>query len=281
MKSFFKTTRFRVLLAVFLLLCGFIAYSVVSGSANSVISVITAPFQQVGSFLSGLADDLFDGFVTRSSLQSRVDELEEELCALREQQVDYDEVLRENERLRQFLDLKGEHPDFHFRDAQVISRDASDLYGAFTVGVGSAQGVERGDPVVAADGLVGYIESVDLTSARVRTLLDPATEIGAIVSRTENTGIVGSNTSALAGEGKCRMNNLPKGSEVTAGDLVVTSGVGGMYPRGLIIGKVEALEHEPDGISDFAVVLPTADPRSVRDVMVITDFTAAPGGERK
>mgnify|MGYP002233835204 CR=1 FL=1 len=108
--------------------------------------------------------------------------MEEEIRTLREQQVDYAEIKSENEELRQYLDLKKENPDFVLQDAQVIKRDASDPFGSFTISVGSLHGIERGDPVITPDGLVGCVDVVEETQCTVRTVLDNSIGIGALTA---------------------------------------------------------------------------------------------------
>ena len=266
MKSFFKTKRFKALLAVVLVLSGFMVYSITTHGMgtipSSLVSAVTKPFEQLASWVSGLADDVFGGFVLTSQL---------------EQQVDYAQIKSENEELRQYLDLKKENPDFVLQDAQVIKRDASDPFASFTISVGSLHGVERGDPVITPDGLVGCVDVVEETQSIVRTVLDNSIGIGAVDSHTETTsGQISANTLTLARDDKCRMNNIRRENAISRGDIITTSGVGKGYPRGLIIGTVEEVLQETDGISNYAIIKPAADVRNVRNVMVIKEFTATP-----
>ena len=114
MKSFFKTKRFKALLAVVLVLSGFMVYSITTHGMgtipSSLVSAVTMPFEQLASWVSGLADDVFGGFVLTSQLKEQVASMEEEIRTLREQQVDYAQIKSENEELRQYLDLKKENP---------------------------------------------------------------------------------------------------------------------------------------------------------------------------
>lgn len=280
MKSFFKTKRFKALLAIVLVLSGFMVYSITTHGMgtipSSLVSAVTKPFEQLASWVSGLADDVFGGFVLTSQLKEQVASMEEEIRTLREQQVDYAQIKSENEELRQYLDLKKENPDFVLQDAQVIKRDASDPFASFTISVGSLHGVERGDPVITPDGLVGCVDVVEETQSIVRTVLDNSIGIGAMDSHTQRSGQISANTLTLARDDKCRMNNIKRENAISRGDIIITSGVGKGYPRGLIIGTVEEVLQESDGISNYAIVKPAADVRNVRNVMVIKDFTATP-----
>lgn len=162
------------------------------------------------------------------------------------------------------------------RTLRVIKRDASDPFASFTISVGSLHGVERGDPVITPDGLVGCVDVVEETQSIVRTVLDNSIGIGAMDSHTQTSGQISANTLTLARDDKCRMNNIKRENAISRGDIIITSGVGKGYPRGLIIGTVEEVLQESDGISNYAIVKPAADVRNVRNVMVIKDFTATP-----
>ncbi len=273
MKQFFHSGRFKALVVVALLLCGFMIYALSQGGgASGFIGAITTPLQSLSSAISKGADSFFSQFVSTSDLQKQLDQKEEELRELREKQVDYDSAIRENEELRRYLDIKEKNEDFELEPAQVVARDNTDLYYNFTVNTGSASGVELRDPVITADGLVGYVSEVYPTYSIVRSILDPSTEIGAQDSYTQENGVVGLNTIDLAKEGMCRLNYLDRGSSVSRGNLVVTSGVGGAYPRGLIIGTVEEVLQETDGISIYATIKPAADILHLTDVMIIKSF---------
>nr|WP_317412110.1 rod shape-determining protein MreC [uncultured Solibaculum sp.] len=273
MKQFFHSGRFKALVVVALLLCGFMIYALSQGGgASGFIGAITTPLQSLSSAISKGADSFFSQFVSTSDLQKQLDQKEEELRELREKQVDYDSAIRENEELRRYLDIKEKNDDFELEPAQVVARDNTDLYYNFTVNTGSASGVELRDPVITADGLVGYVSEVYPTYSIVRSILDPSTEIGAQDSHTQENGVVGLNTIDLAKEGMCRLNYLDRGSSVSRGNLVVTSGVGGAYPRGLIIGTVEEVLQESDGISIYATIRPAADILHLTDVMIIKSF---------
>ena len=121
---------------------------------------------------------------------------------------------------------------------------------------------------------MGCVDVVEETQSLVRTVLDNSIGIGAIDSYTQTSGQISSNTLTLAQQDRCRMNNIKRENAISSGDIIITSGVGKGYPRGLIIGTVEEVLQETDGISNYAIIKPAADIRNVRNVMVIKEFTA-------
>ena len=274
MKGFFKSVRFKVLVLVLMLLIGLLAYAAsVGGLATStVMGAISGPLQSVSSSISGAVSDFLGGITSISDNEKRIEELENQVNELRGQLIDLDQYKQENEEFRQYLDLKEQNPDYVFEDAAVIAKDPAERFGGFTINKGSLAGIEAGDPVITPDGLVGFVSEVGATYSKVQTLLDPSTSVSSLISRTRDSGVLGSNTTEYAKQGLCRLGYLDRQSSVTAGDLVITSGVGGKYPSGLVIGTISQVSQEADGISLYASVQPAADIADVRDVMVIKSF---------
>lgn len=276
MKSFFRSTRFKILLAAVMLLIGLVLYSVSTGGfsslPSSIVGAVTTPIQSLSSSISGAVSGFFGQFTSASAKQERIEELEKQINDLQNKMVDYDTYLNENEELRKYLKLYRENPDFVFEDAIVIGRDPAEPFGNFSINKGTLSGIKPNDPVITAEGLVGYVYDVGPIYAKVRTVLDPATAASAIVSRTRDYVMVESNTFELAKNGLCKLNYLPRNSSAIQGDYIITSGVGGIYPRGLIIGTISEIKQEPDGISSYAILTPTADIRNIKDVMVIKSF---------
>ena len=118
-----------------------------------------------------------------------------------------------------------------------VSRDATDVYGTFIIDKGTMQGVAYLDPVITEDGLVGYVSQVGPVSSKVTTILSPATDVGAVDKRTGDGGVLGGDQE-LAQTGYTKLSYLQRNCDVTVGDLIVTSGLGCIYPKNLIIGEV-------------------------------------------
>ena len=118
---------------------------------------------------------------------------------------------------------------------------------------------------------MGVVEDVGSTWCLVSTVLDPGMELGVRVARTDDSAMAQGDF-ALMGEGKLRMTYIPQDAQLISGDQVTTSGLGGKYPGGLLVGQVESIETEADGISRSAVLNPSADVENIRYVYVITNF---------
>lgn len=275
MRFFFRSPRFKLILGVtagLIILAA--AVKLISGIAppqSSVAGAIAVPFQKFATGISHSIADfktaLFDG----QKLMEENARLESEVARLTSDLVDQQKTAEENEFYKNYLGLKEQNPDFEMEPAMLISRDSSDRFGSFTIDKGSLNGIAAHDPVVTADGLVGYISEVAPTYSKVTTILSPDLQAGAFDRRTRDAGIV-SGTLALAENGQCRLFNLPRSCSVTIGDYVVTSG-GGIFPDGLLIGTVSDVKQEPHDISVYAVIDPAAQLSELRDMMVITYFS--------
>lgn len=272
MKHFFKTIGFKILGGVALVLVGLMIYAASTGGISTFIAsaagVLVTPLQTA---VTAVTDAVSGFFTDDGDLQAQVDALTEENRELRQKVVDYDEMKLQNDWYSQILSLHEEHPDYTFADGKVITMDPSDPFRSFSINAGSAVGVSAGDPVVTADGLVGIIEEVGLTYSKVRTVLHPDLKASASISRTDESGHTGGSLT-LAEEGLLRINYLERSSSVVSGDFVVTSGLGGVFPSGLLIGRVISVSSDSDGMTLYGLVEPFVDISNLKRVMVITSF---------
>lgn len=274
MKNFFGSLRFKILVAILTVMAGFMIMAVYSGGsaplAAEVLSFVTVPLQRVSAQISRSASEFFDRFVNASAAYDENKSLREEVNALRAQMADYETVKHENQQFREILGVMDDQRDLKVETAAVIARDPSDRFYSFTIDKGRMNNISVMDPVMTADGLVGYVKEVGMTYAKVVTILDVAVDVGAYDSSTRDIGIV-SGTIDLAAEGLCMMEYLPRDSKVADSDMILTSG-GGFYPRDIIIGHIVRVEPNSHGTSLMAVIQPAADIRQVKNVFVITEF---------
>ena len=282
MKDFFKSLGFKVLAVVALFLVGIMIYAASTGGAatipDTIIGAIVTPLQSLGAAISNGVSGLFGGFGGSAELREQNAALQEEINRLRQNQVELDETRRQLELYRQFLELKEANPDYQFADARVVAADPAGRFYNFTINSGSLKGVKNGDPVITPAGLVGVVYDVTLNSAKVRTILDPSTNVGAYISRSGDDGTT-TGSVVLAQQGLLRVDYLSREAGTAVGDYVVTSGRGGVYPKGLLIGSIQSVEPDTDGMTLTAKIKPFADIKNVIDVFVITDFAEKGGGE--
>ncbi len=243
---------------------------------SQTLSVISQPFLKLSSYVSNSVNGFLDRFVRTEEVYLENEELRRQLQEANEKLVEYESIKRENEQFREFLQLKENNPDYDFETATVIGRDATSRFGSFTIDKGKIDGVEVADPVITSDGLVGIIWEVGLTYSHVRTITDISVEVGVYSITARDSGIVTGDI-ALSSEGLCRLKYLPKNSGISSGELVVTSGIGGVFPKNLVVGTVRSVEIDSNGLSLSATVEPAADISGVTDVLVIKSFDGQSG----
>lgn len=277
MKKFFNSVLAKLLGALVLVLIGVMIYSATTGGfatlPETLTGVFVTPLQSLATTVSNGISDFFDQLTGSGDLQMRVEQLEKENAELRKQMVEYDELKQTNDWYSEILGLHEENPEYTFASGRVIGRDPSDPYGNFTISAGQNADISVNDPVVSTDGsLVGVVEEVGLTYAKVRTLLDPSTKAAAQISRTGDTAYTAGSTVVLARQNALRLTTLERSSGAAIGDYVVTSGIGGVYPSGLLVGTVKQISSATDGMTLTAEVELFADIYDLKQVMVITSF---------
>ena len=262
MKKFFKSTAFKILLAIALVLLAAIAAAAGTTPVSKVTSFVFSPLQKASSYLVDKLDGFKGSFVSSSTYRDRISELESEVADYQSKLVDYEKLKKQVEAYEKFLEVKEKNPDFKFVAGTVIGRDSADTFGSFVLNCGSNDGVKVNDPVISGEYLIGIVNEVTPTSCVVLSVTDPKVNAAAYEIRTGEMGYT-ETTSKLALNGLLKLTGLTKDTSVA---------VGGIYPRGLIIGTVTAVSKEEGNISYYAEVKPEVAPGDVQDAFVITEF---------
>ncbi len=274
MRFFLRSPQFKKTIAIIAVVLALaVAAGLIGGHMApqaGIIGSVVAPFQKLGNTVMGALDEIGRNFKSAAELNAEKEKLQSEVNSLRDQLVDYEQAVNENEFYKDYLEIKELNPDFKFCPAQVISSDPDDIFGGFTVDTGSLRGVSLYDPVITDEGLVGYVSQLSATNAKITTVLDPKLTCGAFDSRTADAGVL-SGTTEMAQKGHTRFYNLPRTCSVAVGDLVVTSG-SGIFPDNLIIGTINNISNDPLSSSLYATVTPTVNFEELKSVMIITSF---------
>lgn len=266
-----RILRIGILIAV-ILVCMII--STVESDKNRIVSDITGivatPFQKAIVAVNNLIDYGGDYFPDMKALKEENAELKSKLILMEEKITESDEIRSENERLRTLVDLKEKNKNYDMVGASVTAIDPSGWYSYFIIDKGTDDGLSKNSVVLDSGGVLGRIDSIGSTWAKVVTITEPGTACGAEVSRTGDTGII-EGDSVL--DGLCKMTSIGKETNITPGDYIVTSGSGDVYPAGLTIGRIKEIK---DGeISRTAIVEPTGNVKTPKEVMVIKNKTVS------
>ncbi|MCD7722956.1 MAG: rod shape-determining protein MreC [Clostridiales bacterium] len=275
MKRLFKTSRFKVITAIIALLLVGALICAANGSGetvqSTVIGTVFAPANWLASKISDSITYVFGEASGNSEYLEKIDELEQQVGELQSELADYENLKKQNSLYKEALELKEDNEDFTFVEAAVISRDAADVFGSYTINKGTLSGVEEGDAVIYGSYLVGIIDKAYPAYSVVKTILDPDFSVSAyeIVSG-EISYVTGD--SSLALDGLCKMANLDSATAVTYGSVIATAGISGNIPAGLIIGTVTEIDSEKTSIAAYAVIEPGTDVQNISNCLVITDF---------
>lgn len=224
---------------------------------------LTSPFRAAGGLIEGIG-------VSRE----RLDALEEQNAELRARLAELEEARQENERLRALVDF-AEERRLAKLGAHVIRRPVSIWEGVIVVDRGSVDGVESGMPVIAAQGLIGQVAEVSPHSATVRLLTDQQSGVAALVQSTRATGVVRGSVTGELSLGFIDREQLPQ-----PGDVVLTSGLGGVYPAGIVVGDVTAVDDRRGELYPRVTVESRVQVDRVEEVFILVGSSiATEGGE--
>ncbi|MBQ6600597.1 MAG: rod shape-determining protein MreC, partial [Clostridia bacterium] len=170
------------------------------------------------------------------------------------------------------LGVKELNKDFVLEGCNIIGADSMDLFSSIILDKGSNSDISVNDPVISGNYVVGIVKKVHPTFCVVETLLNPDTKISAIESKSREIAYVTTNLE-FSQKGSCILSGLSRTSSITPGGIIVTSGIGATYPKGLIIGTVSEVNESPFDLSSYAVIQPGVSLSQLEDVFVITEFS--------
>lgn len=239
--------------------------SLVVGFTKKALLLSTSPFLKLSSLMASTVSSLWKGYVDLRGLHWENLRLKEEIERLHNRLDALQEAALENERLRSLLDLQGRVPTRAIA-ARVIGNDATNWFKTLLIDKGFKAGIRRNMPVVAPEGLVGRVVEVTALSSKVQFITDPLSAVGAIIQRSRVTAVAVGHPRAVL-----RLKYLPLTADVVAGDRAITSGMGGVFPKGIYIGEVTWTKRPSGAIFQEAEVAPGVDFSRLEEVMVLTE----------
>ncbi len=243
------------------------------GFVQNAAGVIKSPIQKVLSSAVNWFDSMYGYLYEYDSLLAENESLRSQLADAQQSAREGIEASEENSRLRKLLELREKHTDYVMESCKVVLWSSSNWSSAFTISKGASSGIEMGDPVVTEYGaVVGQITELGTNWATVSTLIDVDMSVGAFVGATGNSGMVVGEFSFMR-EKTAKLTYLADGAQIFVGDDVLTSGSGGAFPAGLMIGTLTAVQTEAGGQIEYGIVEPQANLDSLVQVFVIKDFT--------
>lgn len=259
----YKTIIFvAILLAVVLVI--FIKQKSSAGLVSKVILEIAAPVQNVFTSSVQSVSDAWYHYLLLVGIEEENRNLKKKIDDMKSQLVLYQEGYLEAQRLRGLLALQDGH-DFHFVPARVVGREQVALSKTILINKGTVHGFKAGQPVMAAPGLVGRVIDASWHAAKILPLIDENSNVDAIVQRTRIQGIIRG-----AGSRGCVLKYISKTQDVKEGDIIISSGIGGVFPKGVMIGQVSHVDMQEAGLFLRINVTPSIDFSKLEEVLVIT-----------
>jgi rod shape-determining protein MreC len=275
MLQFLKSRKFKTFMFVICaLLVGVIIAVATSNSSSPVTNVIGTVFSPVQKVAGHIAENvgwLGDSFRSSGSYKSEIERLRQKIAEYENQLVEYNDMRQKLESYETMLGVKEENPDFKLERANVIGTDSGDMFKSLIIDKGSSDGVSVNDPAVYGNYVVGIVKKVHPSYSVVQSVLNPDINISALDSKTRETAYV-TTSAEYSLKGSCLFSGLERTTAVSPGGIILTSGIGGIYPKGLIIGTVSEVCESGYDLSNYAVIEPGINVREIEDLFVITDF---------
>jgi len=274
-KFFTKKTIAVIALAVVIVLISIITLSTGNSGSDSLSKTENGLLKPVKTLVTAFVRSVEKvyGYMFRyDKIVAENEELKAKIADLEQKYTDSSALAEENERLNQLLKFSTKHADFTYESATIISWTGSNWSSTFTIGKGSSSGIEVNDSVINEYGyIVGQISAVSDTTATVMTILDTSSSIGALVY-TSSEAAVAAGDLKLMKKNMVKLSYLADGASLATGDTIITSGKGGRFPQGLVIGYIEDIYKTASGLAEYASIKPAVDFESLTHIYVITDF---------
>lgn len=270
MNNFFRSRFFVVLIIISCFIAGFMLNVVIDGGImphRTIIGIITSPFATVGTAVKTSVSNFFSAYTNYTELLEENELLKKENANLKKRLEDTYNLEVEISRLSQLSNITQTVENLTLVEAQVVSISADGWVSSFSINKGSLAGIKEKDVVIAHEGLVGKVRDVGPNWATVVTFTDPQIAVGALITRTEDAAMT-EGTIALKAKGLCRLSYLSKNSSAIRGDIIETSGLGGLYPAGIVIGTIQDIRIDDNGLTKYAVIKPAVDFTELRKVYI-------------
>lgn len=276
LKDFFRHNGVLLLIiAVLLSVITLVTSLLLGGTANplaGLIGVITTPVRNGIDSMVNWMEDRYDYSFKYEQLVEQNEQLKQKVSEMEEEIRQAQSANQENERLRDLAGLAQRRKDFDLESVTITAQGVSNWESTFTISKGDTAGIAAQDCVVDQYGnLVGVVTVVGPNWATVTTLVDSGTNMGGLIGRT-NTAAILEGDFALMGVGQLKLTYIPENTDIIAGDEILTSGMGGVYPSGLVVGTVSEVNTDPSGLGRVAVISPDTALSELRQVFVIKAF---------
>lgn len=274
LRNLFTNKLFLFVIFLVLLIVLLVSTSSPAGGLNvlrNVLRVPLSPIQKAYTFVTGQVGGFFSNI---GSMREATDEnlmLREQIRTLEKQNLEMAELKRQNTEFRDLLHFKEQYANYGFLGGIIIGKDPGNWFDVFTIDRGVKDGLRIGEgyPVISADGLVGRVSNVTLLSSDVISIIDMDSTVSIRVARTRDLLVVRGDIT-LKQQGLCRVDYIPPNADLVPGDVLETSGMGDVYPKGIRVGTIERIVRNIGQYDSFAIMTPSVDFKRLEEVEVLT-----------
>ena len=235
---------------------------------ETVANNLVMPIQNGMTYIKNKISGNSTFFQDISNLKAENEQLKEENSSLEKQLRELENIKSENETLKEYLDLTEKYGEYKTIPAYIINKDISNYAKTIVINIGSNDGVEENMTVIGDEGLVGHVISVTESTAKVQTIIDTSSSVSASMSTTKEA-IVCKGT--LEEKSALKAMYIPTESNIIQGDSIETSGLGGIYPKGIHVGTVKKVVTSQNIIDRYAIIETAVDFDKLDSVLVITN----------
>jgi len=241
---------------------------------DGLLMEISSPFQKASTFAIKKVRGVFQEYLFLVHLQRENERLKKKMADIQRENDQMREMVLSHERLRKLLQFR-ETLSSTLVAAEVVGRDPSSWFKSVTINKGEKDGVRKGMAVISPEGVIGQILKTAPSHSVVLLVTDYNSAIDSIIQRTRAKAIVEG-----GGENRCQLKYLLRTEDVVAGDRVVTSGLGGNFPKGLMIGEIRKVDKKGHGIFQYAELVPSVDFTRLEEVLIIKESPPPPTEEK-
>lgn len=234
---------------------------------ENIFSSVVMPIQNGLTYLKNKITGNNTFFADISKLQQENTELKQKNSELETNLRELEIIKSENTTLKEYLNLSEQYGNYTTKAAYIINKDISNYNNVFVINVGKNDGIENNMTVISEKGLVGHVISVTDNTAKVQTIIDTSSTVSATLSTSRDNLIC---KGILEEKGMLKASYIPTDANLIQGDVVETSGMGGIYPKGIKIGTIKTIKNTKNIVDRTAIIEPAVNFDKVETVLVIT-----------
>lgn len=270
--KFFKNKLAVTVIVLSVAFLGIIIFTVKSDSKNPIsggVGTVLNPVQKVVYTISDKVHDVFDFFYNFSDVKNENNDLKKKNLELENQLVEYNELKRQNDVLRGIVDFSKENNQYKYIGTNIIGKSGDSFVEVYTIDKGSSEGIKKDYIVISPEGLVGVVTEVHSNWSKIQTLLNENVAVAATIEGDSNSGDGIVKGYRNGNDMQAEITNLPMNSTIKEGETVVTSGLGGYYPKGIRIGEVTSVQSDDVKVMKTAILKTYVDFNNLQELFVV------------